>query len=106
MTRAGEEGEKLGGLRGRGSSSVRHHGGQEHRRTRPWGVVQNSMQRGLNVNGRVGEGSGKGVPKPAEEESIVALKMCFAGTAFGKMLAGEHPRNHAVTKYSSLQVVY
>ena len=95
----------MGGLRGRGSSSVRHHEGQEHRRTRSWGLVQHSMQRGLNVNGRGGEGRGKGVRKPAEEGNVVALKMCFAETAFGKILAGEHPRNHVFTSYSSLQVI-
>ena len=35
------------GLCGMRSSGVWHHGGLEHRRTRPWGLVQHSMRRGL-----------------------------------------------------------
>ena len=45
-TRTRGEGEIMDGLRGRGSLGVWHHGGLEHRRTRLWGLVQHSMQRG------------------------------------------------------------
>ena len=51
-----------------GLSGVWDHGGLEHRRTRHWGFVQHSMRRGLQVYDRVGEGTGKGVRKPAGEE--------------------------------------
>ena len=41
------KGEIMDGLRGRGSSCLRRHEGLEHRRTRPWGLVQHSTRRGL-----------------------------------------------------------
>ena len=44
------EGEIMDGLRGRGSSGNSHHGELEYRRTintRPWGLLQHSMRRGL-----------------------------------------------------------
>ena len=64
----------MDGLRGRGSSSIWHHGELKYRRTSPWGLVQHSMRRGLQVYGRVGGGKRKeerGVRKAtgqAEEE--------------------------------------
>ena len=39
--------KRMDGLRGRGSSGVWHHGGFDYRRTRPWGLVQHSIRRGL-----------------------------------------------------------
>ena len=38
-TWAGGEGERMDGLRGRGSSAIWHHGGLEHCRTWLWGLV-------------------------------------------------------------------
>ena len=65
----GPEGRrKMDGLRGRGSSCVCHHGGLEHRRIRPWGLVHHSMRKGLKVYDRVGERRGKSVRTPAEEK--------------------------------------
>ena len=60
----------MGGLLGRGSSSVWHRGGLEHRRTlRPWALgIAPYEKRLLQVYGRVGEVNKKGVRKPAEEE--------------------------------------
>ena len=59
----------MDGLRDRGSSGACHRGGLEHRHTRLWGLVQHSMRRVLlQVYGHVGEGRGKGVQKPVEEE--------------------------------------
>ena len=46
-TWAGGEGERMNGLRGRGSSEVWYHGGLEYHRIRPWGLVQPSMRRGV-----------------------------------------------------------
>ena len=39
----------------------------EYRRTRPWGLVQHRMRRGLQIYDRVSEGRGKGVRNSAEE---------------------------------------
>ena len=33
------EGERMDGLRGRGSSAIWHDGGLEHRRAWPWGLI-------------------------------------------------------------------
>ena len=41
--RAGGEIERVGGLNGRGSSGVWHHGGLEYYRTRTWGWIQHSI---------------------------------------------------------------
>ena len=72
-----EEGGRMGGLRGRGSSGVWHHGGLEHRRTTTTtttvdpGVLYSTLlcEGGCRfMAGRVGEGRGKDVRKPTEEK--------------------------------------
>ena len=76
----GEE-EEMDGLRWRGSSGAWHHGGLEHRHTRPWGLVQHGMRRGLYVYGRVGEGRGKSLRKPErkieanEVEGVIVISL-------------------------------
>ena len=54
-------GKETGGLQGRRSPTVGHHGELGYRRTGICGFVRHSLQRGLQVFGRVGKGKRKGV---------------------------------------------
>ena len=74
----------MDGLRGRGSSGVWHHGGLEDRRNRPWGLLPHSMRRRSQINGRVGEGRGKGIQKTAEEEGSLRRFRAALASPMGK----------------------